>query len=54
MRYILLTLLVAFPLLGQAEDWKGLVIGTVQRPLKTDKQGRIKVTIQPNGGAVLY
>jgi hypothetical protein len=41
-------------ILVDSADKKGLVIGTVQRPLKTDKQGRIKVTIQPNGGAILF
>ena len=35
-------------------DKKGIVIGSSQRPLKADKQGRVKLTVQPNGGAVLY
>ena len=33
---------------------KGLLTGSNILPLKTDKKGNLKLTVQPNGGAVLY
>ena len=27
---------------------------TENRPIKADKKGKVKLTVQPNGGAVLY
>ena len=35
-------------------DKRKQVIGVQQLPLKPDKQGKVKVTIQPNGGVVLF
>ena len=35
-------------------DKKGLLTGSNILPLKTDKKGNLKLTVQPNGGAVLY
>ena len=32
----------------------GSIGGVEQKPLKLDKKGRVKVTIQPNGGFVIY
>ena len=41
-------------LLVDTADKKVTVTGSAILPLKTDKQGRVKLTVQPNGGAVLY
>ncbi len=41
-------------LLVDATDKKGVITGTVSQPLKADKKGIIKLTVQPNGGAVLF
>ena len=41
-------------LLNDTADKKGTVTGSAILPLKTDKKGNIKLTVQPNGGAVLY
>ena len=35
-------------------DKRGKVVGVQELPLKADKKGRVKITIQPNGGIVLY
>ena len=43
--------------LSQFNDWadkKGNVSGTATLPLKTDKKQQAKITIQPNGGIVIY
>ena len=35
-------------------DKKGVVSGISQSPLKLDKRGQTKITIQPNGGIVIF
>jgi len=35
-------------------DRKGQVTGVQSQPLKVDKKGKVKVTMQPNGGMLLY
>ena len=35
-------------------DKRKNIIGVQQLPLKPDKRGKVKVTIQPNGGIVLF
>ena len=44
----------ALTLLNDAADKKTATVSTVQKTVKTDKQGHIKLTIQPNGGMVIY
>ena len=41
-------------LLTDTADKKGVVTGVASQPLKVDKKGFVKLTVQPNGGAVLY
>ena len=41
-------------LLNDHADKKGNVDGVEKKPLKTDKKGTAKITIQPNGGCVVY
>ena len=41
-------------LLVDTANRKGIVTGSVQQALKVDKQGNVKLTLQPNGGAVLF
>ena len=35
-------------------DKQGHISGVARQPLKTDKRGRIKITMQPSGGIVIY
>ena len=41
-------------LLIDTADKKGYVTGSSIQPLKADKKGNVKLTVQPNGGAVLF
>ena len=41
-------------LLIDTADKKGYVTGSSILPLKADKKGNVKLTVQPNGGAVLF
>ena len=41
-------------LLIDTADKKGYVTGSSIQPLKSDKKGNVKLTVQPNGGAVLF
>ena len=41
-------------LLADEADKKGNITGSAILPVKADKKGNVKLTVQPNGGAVLY
>ena len=41
-------------LLADQADKKGNITGSAILPVKADKKGNVKLTVQPNGGAVIY
>ena len=41
-------------LLADEADKKGNITGSAVLPIKADKKGNVKLTVQPNGGAVIY
>ena len=41
-------------LLADEADKKGNITGSAVLPVKADKKGNVKLTVQPNGGAVIY
>ena len=41
-------------LLADEADKKGYITGSAVLPIKADKKGNVKLTVQPNGGAVIY
>lgn len=44
----------SYTVLNDRVDKKGVITGIEQKPLKLDKKRRTKITIQPNGGCVIY